>query len=248
MIAMNPEDFVAHRGWRKRYPENTLEAIEQAILAGARHIETDIVMSGDQQLLLCHDHKLQRLCGVDGEVDQLSWLQLQELSPFEPARLGDAFRGIRFSRLAEALALISLHPQVHFFIEVKSSALQSFGHSLVAEKLLSDISGCSGQCTIISFDIDILQMIKSRGFSRVGLVLSDWQQWQHKELQQLAPSVVFCDNNELPGDVDFTALPYPVAVYEIDTIERAQWLKKRGAKLIETFEIGEMLAKQLTTE
>ena len=39
---MQADNFVAHRGWRQRYPENTLLALREAVLAGAVNIELDL--------------------------------------------------------------------------------------------------------------------------------------------------------------------------------------------------------------
>ena len=44
---MNADVLIAHRGWQRRYPENTLAAIEGAITAGALHIEIDVQLSRD---------------------------------------------------------------------------------------------------------------------------------------------------------------------------------------------------------
>ena len=238
---MAPDNLIAHRGWRHRYPENTLIAIEQAIAVGARHIETDILMTKDQHLVLCHDEHLQRLCGIDRCVSQLSWEQLSQYSPCEPERLGEEFRGVSFSLLEDTLALLAQHSDVQLYVEVKEEALGCFGHSLVAEKLLAQIAHHKEQCVVISFDPDILQMIKSRGFHRVGLVLTDWAQWPSPALTALDPVVVFCDDDIIDDDRDLSDTPFALAVYEVDNMDRARQLWARGVKYIETFAIGEML-------
>ncbi len=47
--------LVAHRGGRGFGKDNTLEAIEEAVRAGVRMIETDVRMTADGELVLCHD-------------------------------------------------------------------------------------------------------------------------------------------------------------------------------------------------
>ena len=47
---------IAHRGYRKKYPENTLAAFEAAVKAGAPMIELDVMVSRDRtraNLLAC---------------------------------------------------------------------------------------------------------------------------------------------------------------------------------------------------
>lgn len=45
---------IAHRGFKARYPENTLLAFSKAIDAGAHALETDIHMTRDGEVVLSH--------------------------------------------------------------------------------------------------------------------------------------------------------------------------------------------------
>lgn len=51
---------LAHRGLSKRYPENTMLAFTRALEAGFDGIETDVQMTRDGVLVLCHDEKINR--------------------------------------------------------------------------------------------------------------------------------------------------------------------------------------------
>ncbi|MFN3444090.1 MAG: glycerophosphodiester phosphodiesterase family protein, partial [Rhizobium rosettiformans] len=51
----------------KQIWENTLSAFSRAIEAGFA-IECDIQLSADSVPMVFHDHDLQRLCGIAGEV------------------------------------------------------------------------------------------------------------------------------------------------------------------------------------
>ena len=57
---LSPDQLVAHRGWQRRYPENTLLAVDKAIGAGARHVEIDVQFSGDGRAVVFHDPDLFR--------------------------------------------------------------------------------------------------------------------------------------------------------------------------------------------
>jgi glycerophosphoryl diester phosphodiesterase len=50
-----PFDLQGHRGARGQYPENTLPAFEAAFDAGVTSVETDLLLSRDGQVVLCHD-------------------------------------------------------------------------------------------------------------------------------------------------------------------------------------------------
>lgn len=62
--------LAAHRGDRKKYPENTMPAFESALRFGVDMIETDVHMTSDGHLVLIHDRSLKRTTGVDGLTDK----------------------------------------------------------------------------------------------------------------------------------------------------------------------------------
>lgn len=66
----------AHRGFSGKYPENTMLAFRQAILAGADGIELDIHESSDGKLVIIHDENLIRTTGINAQVSDLSLKKL----------------------------------------------------------------------------------------------------------------------------------------------------------------------------
>lgn len=69
----------AHRGGNTHAPENTIAAFEHAVGLGFRHLETDVHRSADGVLVAFHDADLQRTCGVDANIVDLTWAQIAEL-------------------------------------------------------------------------------------------------------------------------------------------------------------------------
>jgi len=55
--------IIAHRGWSGRYPENTLAAIRGAIAWGVDMVEIDVQATGDGELVVFHDYRLDRIYG-----------------------------------------------------------------------------------------------------------------------------------------------------------------------------------------
>lgn len=45
---------IAHRGYKAKYPENTMGAIRGAVEAGVDAIETDLHISQDHQVVISH--------------------------------------------------------------------------------------------------------------------------------------------------------------------------------------------------
>jgi len=55
-----------HRGVREGAPENTMKAFHMAARAGVDMIETDIHMTKDGQIILMHDHTIDRTTSGTG--------------------------------------------------------------------------------------------------------------------------------------------------------------------------------------
>ncbi len=52
--------IVAHRGFQKKYPENTLVAFQAAMDAGVPMIELDVTLCRDRKPVVIHDATLER--------------------------------------------------------------------------------------------------------------------------------------------------------------------------------------------
>ena len=63
-------EVIAHRGMVSQGVENSLEALEGAVNAGADYAEMDIILSKDQQFIVSHDDNLKRLTGKDITISQ----------------------------------------------------------------------------------------------------------------------------------------------------------------------------------
>lgn len=77
----------AHRGLYEAdqsVPENSLEAFRRAVEAGYG-IELDLQLSADGQVVVFHDDKLFRVCGVDQRVDAYRYEELREFKLFDSA-------------------------------------------------------------------------------------------------------------------------------------------------------------------
>lgn len=107
-FAPEPPRVLAHRGFAREAPENTLLAFSQAIALGVTHIETDVHASRDGVAVISHDPELSRLAGRDGTVSGLTMAELREI---------DLGHGQSFAGLAEAL---DAFPEARFNIDVKS--------------------------------------------------------------------------------------------------------------------------------
>lgn len=69
---------VAHRGGAAEWPENTMAAFAAAVDLGYRYVETDVHATADGVLLAFHDHALDRVTDMTGEVAALPYSRIRE--------------------------------------------------------------------------------------------------------------------------------------------------------------------------
>ena len=239
---MDRRHLVAHRGWQRRFPENTLPAVEGALRAGGSYIEVDVQMSADGEPVLFHDRTLRRICRQPGAIHQYTYAQLREFSAYEPQRFNQEFFGTPIPHLRDLVNTLQAFPDAHLFLEIKRIAVLKFGVEAVYAAVVPLLDAIATRCTFISFSFEFLQYAARRGWPALGPVLNSWEEIESPSLAALNPSVVFCDANLLPVRQDLRALPYPLAVYEIDQPASAEALLARGVRWIETFAIGDLLA------
>jgi len=233
--------LVAHRGYPRRYPENTLIGIEAALKRGARFVEVDVQLSVDRRPVLFHDRDLRRMCGVEGGVHERTLGELRELRASEPRTFGDVFSDVRLATLEEFVALLADHTDVTAFVEIKRIALERHGVDAVAAVVLERLQPLSGRAVVISFSRQVLREARRRGWTELGFILGEWSHAARVEAAGLAPAYLLCDVRKMPWLGDVHQPDCRVAVYDVVHPRRAKRWAARGADLIETFAIGEML-------
>ena len=70
---------LSHRGDSKNYIENSLEAFEAGVKMGFTHIETDLRMTLDHEVIAFHDENLKRLFNLDLKVEDLRFEEIDYL-------------------------------------------------------------------------------------------------------------------------------------------------------------------------
>ena len=125
---------IAHRGFSRKHPENTLAAFEAAITAGAGMLELDLTLTADGEFVVIHDDTLDRTTDGSGLLCEHSLAQLRTL---------DAGKGYgdggdtRIPLLDEVLRLgkrVGLNIEIKpFFALDQSEAFQSALGRLIEE-------------------------------------------------------------------------------------------------------------------
>ncbi|MEH6357553.1 MAG: glycerophosphodiester phosphodiesterase family protein [Pseudomonadales bacterium] len=237
---MDAIKLVAHRGYQRLFPENTLLSYVEAINAGAQFIETDIQLSADGHPVLYHDRKLKRSSALKGAIHDHSLDQLLHAPNHEPKRFGSAFIGQTINPLSELVTLLKAHPNVHAFIEAKSCSIDFHGIDTVYQSIVDTLKPIARQCTLISFHIPFIAHAKAAGEHSLGIALRRWKDLQRTEVQDIAPEYIFANVGDVPKKADLNDLNAKLVVYEIDSPDIACALQQRGVEYIETFAIGDM--------
>ncbi|MDR3295036.1 MAG: glycerophosphodiester phosphodiesterase [Clostridiales Family XIII bacterium] len=123
----------AHRGYRARYPENTMLAFQKAIEAGCDGIELDVQRSKDGSVVIMHDERVDRTTDGAGFVRDMTLAELRAL---------DAGQGERIPLLDEYFDLVAPLPLITN-IEMKNSEIPYDGMekqviAMVRERRLDD--------------------------------------------------------------------------------------------------------------
>lgn len=237
---MRAELLVAHRGYQKCCPENSLVAYRRAIEAGALFVETDLQMSANGVPVLYHDVDMKRLSGVSARIDQFDAAVLQQTPLYEPKRLGQQFEAETIATLDDFVVLLQQFPLVTAYVEIKEECLERFGVNTVAQ-ILDHLRPVLSQVVLISFDYDAIELARFLGVARVGIVLKQWHDQFLPMIRQIQPDCFFCNGLKVPDHVDLQQSAAPIVIYEVGDIELAHYWLQRGATQVETFDIVSLL-------
>ncbi len=134
----------AHRGLHtedKSVPENSMEAFRHARDAGYG-MELDVQLSKDGEVVVFHDDTLDRVCGVEGRVEDKDYAELKELSLCGTEQ--------RMPLLGEVLETVN--GSVPLIVELKNGKR----NKELCEKTWALLSGYKGDYCVESFNPLIL--------------------------------------------------------------------------------------------
>lgn len=234
--------LVAHRGYPRAFPENTLLGHQQAVVHGATHIETDVQCTRDGVPVLYHDATTRRLSGVRGSLLDRTLDELGGLSASYPSRFGERFTGTPISTLASFAEWLAGHPSVTAFIEIKRQSLRRYGVEHVMGRVMAALRGVEDQCVIITFDDRCIAHAAAHYDVRTGWVLPGWNRSTEARARELSPQYLFAEDVQLPArDEEIWSGPWQWAVYVVNDLPAALGYVRRGIKLVETDAIGELM-------
>jgi len=147
-----------HRGYKAKYPENTMLGFRKALALGVDMLELDLRLSRDGQLVLMHDATIDRTTNGHGKVERHTWKEL---------RAFDAGQGERIPAFEEFLAWV--HTTGLFLnVEIKTKTRETVDRAVA----LLERYHMLGRSVIACFDAGITEYAnrqhgaKTQGFPR----------------------------------------------------------------------------------
>jgi len=103
-VSKNGTLIVAHRGYSKYAPENTISSFQAAIDAGAEACEFDVHKSKDDILVVIHDDSVDRTTNGNGKVNQLTYEYMSKLDA--GSWKNEKYKGEKIPTLEETLTFL----------------------------------------------------------------------------------------------------------------------------------------------
>lgn len=95
---------LAHRGANKVAPQNTIPAFKKALEFNADGIETDVHLSKDGEIVICHNYTVDETSNGNGFVDEMTLAQLRKLD--FGSYFNKDFSGVILPTLSELLDVV----------------------------------------------------------------------------------------------------------------------------------------------
>ena len=229
---MNTVKVVAHRGYAAKYLENTLEALSEAVKAGATMVEFDVQFTKDLTPIMLHDDNFKRTMGLDLSVFEITQRELQGKVELK-----------QISEVEEVVVWLKANPGVKAFVELKQESIDMHGLEVCVNALRKSCDPALNQCVFISFNPDSVKNAQECGFMETGWVVLTYDEVGEKISEELSPDYLFADTEILPNDGSkLWEGIWEWVIYEVTSLEVASRLLERGVKIIESKEVEKMLS------
>ncbi len=233
--------LVAHRGYMKKYPENSWLGIKAAMDAGACWVEFDVQMCSDEEFVLIHDASLERTANSKKSVFEIALNEFKNISVHEPDRFGNKYHPLPVTTLDTILRKLSNYPQIKAMVEIKVESLDHWGIAKVMDKLIEKLKPHSDHCTLISFSYAALEYAREISDINIGWVLHRYDQEHKIDANSLSPNYLICNQDKLPKHKAPWPGEWKWMLYDIASPQTALEWGELGVDLIETGDVGSML-------
>lgn len=136
-----------HRGYASLAPENTMESFQLCADRGVFGIELDVHLCKSGELVVIHDHNVERIAGIPGHVESSTFAELRSINA--GIHFSDKFSGATIPLLEEVFNAFGT--SFHYDIELKQESIRNTGLALKTWNLIQSYH-LEGVCMISSFN------------------------------------------------------------------------------------------------
>jgi glycerophosphoryl diester phosphodiesterase len=222
--------YIAHRGWVRHHPENTLAAFADAWAAGMAGFETDIRCDRDGVAILFHDR-----CAANGQlVHRLSRAQLCEIQGYQVPTLSEALAAFPSAfwnlELKSADCLDATRATLDALTQPFNGLISSFHHQLILAIARDTRLPCAlllANSPVRTINLYTMLATVPRPVG-VGLVF-DFETASGEQIAELSRQQVPCWVYGVQHPDEYaTALTWPLAGLICDHPEQLPGLKSRA--------------------
>lgn len=200
---------LAHRGYSAKYPENTMIAFEKAIEKGFSGIETDVHLTLDGKLVLCHDESINRTSNGKGYIKDMTLSQLRQFNFNYNSEYDSKIP------LLEELLLLVKGKDILLNIELKTDC---FHYEGIEQKVYDLVNKIGVQNQVIYSSFYLPSLLKMRDIDNnvyIGYLFEDSIELKNKETLKYHFKYVHPDFRLLDDDI--------VKFYNHHNIQLAVW-------------------------
>lgn len=224
----NTFELIAHRGFGKQFPENTMIAMKLATQLGATSLECDVQVSSDGIPIVIHDDTVDRTTNGSGKVVEKTFLELRQL---DAAKNFPYFSGEKIPSFEEWLQFVKGNSKF-IYPEIKGYRQQS------DIKIIIDLIvkyGLDSRCVIQSTYPNNLSYVRNINKQiTLGYLVNDVQAFNQALIDAkndrnsvLLPNASLLYQNPLLIS-NARAEGVDIAVWTMETIEYMQRIKSLG--------------------
>ncbi len=237
--------LVAHRGQKFTLPENTLEAIQQAINCGARAVEFDVQMTADLVPVISHNPSLLKTAGANINITKTNYADIKDISVGEKTRFAEQYLSITLPSLQDMVTMLKQTPHVMVFVELKNKSVEVFGIKCLVKQVLKQLIPIQKHCVVIADSLPALLTLRQQSTIPVGWIIHRWHEDDLKRAEKSEVDYMVINQKYYTvHDYDFAADDWSWMVYQTNDADEALALFDQGVDFVETNNICSML-KQL---
>ncbi|MFC9777031.1 glycerophosphodiester phosphodiesterase [Paenibacillus chitinolyticus] len=232
-MTANKPMIIAHRGAKGMAPENTLGAFKLGLEQGCEGIELDVHLSADGELVVIHDHTLDRTTDRQGAIAEKTLAEIKEADA--GSWYSEAYKGEKVPTLGEVFDLVP--DSIMINVEIKAP-----GNGM--EQKLADFLNERGRIDNVvtsSFDHKCLRRLKLiEPKAKIGLLYANnlldptaYARSFDVEVYSLHPHYKAIDAEDVVKAVENGLQVYPYTANEIQDLK--ELTEKRVSGIITNY-------------